>query len=631
MDDWQVDFSKLGTFSYVTADDLLHAVNAHIAEYCPINSRDHAYWSYMLLHAFQQTYITECRFHGHFLVNVVSAPFNLSKLPDSLTPGCVVQLRDAHRAKEIRDVTASIVDFEDMMAEVGDIRGSHTDHICARTDKLNGPGETDGDETGDFGTLTWSSTAVAIDQECENLVVTVSKCTGLKNLELVSTSDPFVKVILKQADGTEQEFRTAMVDSDLNPKYKETFKFETNAAMFDAGCIHEATLIFEVWDDNDVFIAVAHKLMGKISFPLSELNADEQHACFQRSSRITNLKQRQAEAGPIMKGLVKRGQLRVLNHNWQREEEGSTRTDVLQGGAHDDEAPCINVDCDEACSIGMLTWSSVTETSEHEQSNWFVREKKEHLFVTVKECEGVPPGTMGVSPTEFKDLELPYIKVRLLQANGTEQEFQTAAKDCGCYHERFEFVIDTAMRTAGVHEAKLIFELWDEHNPNSIMGYTSFQLGGLNVAPRQTCSAQVCYDNVIKQSVRISNNCTTLTQNKNDAVLKALSPIVDFHAANMLEPMKLLTFFEVNFFDYTIAKSGDPVHVPILKASELEELFPYHVVKALHASTVELAASLTAALADTAPAAAIAASLIDGFSVSGGRYGSYSDWITDLC
>ena len=580
-----------------------------------------------------------------------STTVQLSKLLDNLTPDCVVQLRDAHRAKKIRDVTASIVDFEDMMAEVGDIRGSHTDHICARTDELNGP---DGDKTGDFGTLTWSSTAVAIDQECENLVVTVSKCTGLKNLELVSTSDPFVKVILKQADGTEQEFRTAMVDGDLNPKYKETFKFETNAAMFDAGCIHEATLIFEVWDDNDVIkkgtkdsklqnlmenthmdmineIAVAHELMGKISFPLSELDAGEQHACFQGSSRITNLKQRQAEAGPIMKGLVKKGQQRVLNHNWQREEESNTRTDVLQSGVHDDEAPCVNVDCDEACSIGMLTWSSVTETSEHEQSNWFVREKKEHLFVTVKECGGVPPGTMGVSPTEFKDLELPYIKVRLLQANGTEQEFQTAVKDCGCYHERFEFVIDPAMRTAGVHEAKLIFELWDEHNPNAMMGHTSFQLGGLNVAPRQTCSAQVCYDNVIKQSVRISNNCTTLTQNKNDAVLKALSPIVDFHAANMLEPMKLLTFFEVNFFDYTIAKSGDPVHVPILKASELEELFPYHVVKALHASTVELAASLTAALADTAPAAAIAASLIDGFSVSGGRYGSYSDWITDLC
>ena len=39
---------------------------------------------------------------------------------------------------------------------------------------------------------------------------------------------------------------------ELNPKYGETFEFETNEAERTAGCKLEARLIMEVWDDNPV-------------------------------------------------------------------------------------------------------------------------------------------------------------------------------------------------------------------------------------------------------------------------------------------------------------------------------------------------------------------------------------------
>ena len=69
----------------------------------------------------------------------------------------------------------------------------------------------------------------------EYLCVTVDKCAGLKDLETVSTSDPFVKVILKQPNSIIQEFKTAMKDGELNPEYKETFEFEMTEAMRTAG------------------------------------------------------------------------------------------------------------------------------------------------------------------------------------------------------------------------------------------------------------------------------------------------------------------------------------------------------------------------------------------------------------
>ena len=103
--------------------------------------------------------------------------------------------------------------------------------------------------------------------EKEYLCVTVDKCAGLKGLETVSTNDPFVKVILKQPNGTIQEFKTAVMDGELNPEYKETFEFEMCPAMRTAGAL-EATLVFEIWSGDNV----SDGMMGQISYQLSELN-----------------------------------------------------------------------------------------------------------------------------------------------------------------------------------------------------------------------------------------------------------------------------------------------------------------------------------------------------------------------
>merc|ERR1712054_692200 len=69
-----------------------------------------------------------------------------------------------------------------------------------RTDALEaGEG---GEAGGDFGTLTSIMLGETAEQRAarvkskEYLYVTVDSCAGLKDLETVSTSDPFVKVIL---------------------------------------------------------------------------------------------------------------------------------------------------------------------------------------------------------------------------------------------------------------------------------------------------------------------------------------------------------------------------------------------------------------------------------------------------
>ena len=58
-----------------------------------------------------------------------------------------------------------------------------------------------------------------------------------------------------------------MKDGELNPEYKGTFEFEMTEAMRTAS-VHEATLTFEVCDDNNV----SDDMTGQISYQLSELS-----------------------------------------------------------------------------------------------------------------------------------------------------------------------------------------------------------------------------------------------------------------------------------------------------------------------------------------------------------------------
>ena len=60
----------------------------------------------------------------------------------------------------------------------------------------------------------------------EFYTVTVVKCSNLKDLETMSTSDPYVKLMLQPPGvqppgGAVQEFKTAFKDGELNPEYGE--------------------------------------------------------------------------------------------------------------------------------------------------------------------------------------------------------------------------------------------------------------------------------------------------------------------------------------------------------------------------------------------------------------------------
>ena len=255
----------------------------------------------------------------------------------------------------------------------------------------------------------------------EYLCVTVDKCAGLKDLETVSTSDPFVKVILKQPNGTIQEFKTAVKDGELNPKYKETFEFEMTEIMRTAG-VHEATLTFEVWDDNNV----SDDMMGQADFPLSEFIS-----------------------APTSRDTVT----------------------LLGGGS-------------EVGEYGTLTYDAKRETGAEKTSRIkqldALRKKVEFVTVNVKSCAGLKDlETVSTSDPFVKViLKQPNGKVQEFKTAVKDGELNPE------YNETFQFNSNAAMRTAGELEATLTFEVWDDNNvSDDMMGQISYQLSELSVAP----------------------------------------------------------------------------------------------------------------------------------------------------
>ena len=129
---------------------------------------------------------------------------------------------------------------------------------------------------GSFGTLTYSANVEtqlerfeqSSDLQKKFLHVKVESCAWLKDLETVSTSDPYVKVILKDTNHEGilrmQTKQTEVKNNNLNPEYNEQFEFEV--CQGDA----KATLKFEVWDDN----IMAHGLMGQREYQLDRLTED---------------------------------------------------------------------------------------------------------------------------------------------------------------------------------------------------------------------------------------------------------------------------------------------------------------------------------------------------------------------
>ena len=274
----------------------------------------------------------------------------------------------------------------------------------------------------------------------EFLNLTVDKCNNLKDLETMSTSDPYVSVALVQSDGTESSFKTSAKDGNLNPEYGETFEFESNAAQRHTG-EHEARLVLTVWDDN----SVSDDLMGQVTINLSQLAGGS----------------------------------------------GTQTLTLLDGKGRED-------------GLGSVTISFITFSPEDREAKLAEKAKREEarkqrLEALSKQVEFV--AVKIVACADLKDLETvstsdPFVKVILKQPNGTIQEYKTAVKDGELnpkYNETFEFNSNAAMRTAGELEATLIFQVWDQNNvSDDLMGQISFplsDLAGLKAAAEKSAAA----------------------------------------------------------------------------------------------------------------------------------------------
>ena len=95
----------------------------------------------------------------------------------------------------------------------------------------------------------------------EVFTLTIQHAANLKNLETLSTSDPYVKVtsctqlcseaggwqaILNNPDGGKQEVRTRELDGQLDPVWGESFDFTSNKAMWGGYKGYAAELLLEV-------------------------------------------------------------------------------------------------------------------------------------------------------------------------------------------------------------------------------------------------------------------------------------------------------------------------------------------------------------------------------------------------
>ena len=243
----------------------------------------------------------------------------------------------------------------------------------------------------------------------------------------MSTSDPYVKLILKQPNGTQQELKTLVKDGQLSPEFGESFEFESNKAQWVSGEF-EATISFEVWDDN----TMSDDKMGQISFPLSQFAATA-------SGDTVELRGKASEAGEY-------GTLTYIA-NRENEEDKAKRKE-----------------------------REAERDAQHKAKLEKLLLQKEVMTVKVISCR-------ELTNNEVAGLSDPFVKLMLKQPDGSTQEFKTAVKDGELnpeYNETFEFESNAAQRTTGKHEATITFQVWDE-DPMSddLMGQMSSTLSQL--------------------------------------------------------------------------------------------------------------------------------------------------------
>eukprot|EP00249_Psilotum_nudum_P021145 c27993_g1_i2 orf=555-2063(-) len=92
------------------------------------------------------------------------------------------------------------------------------------------------------------------------VIVTIQRASGLKNLEIVGKSDPYVEVYIRVLF----KFRTRTISNNLNPEWNETFELDVEDR-------ETQNLILKVADED----VVTDKLLGVASYPLAKLRPDE--------------------------------------------------------------------------------------------------------------------------------------------------------------------------------------------------------------------------------------------------------------------------------------------------------------------------------------------------------------------
>merc|ERR1719341_2855000 len=82
-------------------------------------------------------------------------------------------------------------------------------------------------------------------EEVQTLVVTVVECKGLKKMDLLGKSDPFVRVFLMP--GTHNEQKTKVIKRNLNPVFDEVFKFVVSSNLTS---VMKKTVVLRVYDKD---------------------------------------------------------------------------------------------------------------------------------------------------------------------------------------------------------------------------------------------------------------------------------------------------------------------------------------------------------------------------------------------
>lgn len=92
------------------------------------------------------------------------------------------------------------------------------------------------------------------------LTVTVIRAKSLKNMEMLTKSDPYVVAYVRVLF----KLKTRTIDNNLNPEWNETLEFDVEDQ-------ETQSLVLQVFDED----IGADKLLGVVTYPLAKLNAEE--------------------------------------------------------------------------------------------------------------------------------------------------------------------------------------------------------------------------------------------------------------------------------------------------------------------------------------------------------------------